>query len=458
MCSWLVLLAFCSLASQAPDSQDGPRPKLTIVKADEYKKEIDRLLNLAYQLEDDAKYLEALLAKKKAEAKAADADLELYQLTHKFEPAKECVKAARADNSDRDGGYGPPGADELVELPTKKEKEKAADERKRITLRGRVVDANDQAIAGASVIVDDTHEDNKISQTQTDAKGDYSLTIVGTGYFPVDRRTLEQIKYEAKDHARRVVGLGEHGIEQRRLIKLEPGVSLKGSIVHQGQQVAKVKVSLVPTDGTYPGFLGEWSAITDDRGEFTFDELPAELEATMSFDIDSLKHLGAIGIRTVRAPSLKESKLLLDPIEVGPSYKVAGQVIFRDGKKIPAGSTLYVRIDGSSSSQEVKLDATGGFEVTGIPPGLVFLSVVFPNHEYAPKGYRYSSENVSFDHSYRFRLGGKLNHDITDLKVMFEPGPAWESEGGSPGPLIPGDQVYFETQPLIGVPTPNPKP
>jgi hypothetical protein len=459
MRSWLVLLTACSMASQAPEPQDGPRPKLMIVKADEYQKEVDRLEKRHLQLYEDAEYLEALLAKKKAEAEAAKADLTLYQLTHDFERTKEAAKPATADDPDP----APPAAhrrsramladdDELlIELPTKKEKEKAKAESEQITFRGRVVDANGQAIAGTSVIVENSPEDKKPFQIQTDPKGDYSLTI------PVDQ-SFGQIQYDAKGHARRVVDLAEHGFEQRRLVKLEPGVCLRGSIVHQGQPVAKIKVNLNPTDGTYPGYLGEFTAITDNQGEFTFNDLPAEMEVTMSFDIDSLKHLGAIGTRTVRAPSLKESKLRLDPIEVGPSFKVAGQVIFRDGKKIPAGSTLSLRIDGSSAGQQARLDADGRFEVAGMPPGVVFLSVVFPNNEYAPKGYRFSSENVSLDHSYPFRLVGKLDRDINDLKVLFEPGPAWTCVGGNPGADIPSDQADFETQTLTGSPTASPKP
>ncbi len=255
-----------------------------------------------------------------------------------------------------------------------------------------------------------------------------------------------------------MIGIDEHGNEQPQLIKLEKGVTLKGSIVHRGQQVPAVKIYLFPSDGTYPGFLGEWTSISDDRGEFTFADLPADLKAVLSFDIDSLKHVGAIASKEIRTPSLQGTKLLLDPIEVGQSYKVAGRVIFRDGKKVPAGSKLYLRIDGSCSGQACILDAEGRFEVTGMPQGVALLSVGFPNNEYAPKGYRLSTDNISLDRSYPWRLCGELDRDISDLKVLFEPGPAWETASpGTEGQTIPIDQANLKIEPLAGIAAPSPR-
>jgi hypothetical protein len=445
MCSWLVLLTACLLPTQVADAGAGARPKSTIVKLDEFEKEVDRLQKRALKLHEDADYLEAQLAKKKAEAESAKADVTLYRLTHDIEPVKPIPAPVT------EPPVAPPiidreaSAEPLVPVPNRLDKIESL----RVNLRGRVVDTHGQAIAGASVTITikDSSNEKILKAIKTDANGDYSIVFPSqpaNGFGPIE--------YEAPGHVRWRLSSDKHGTEQRRLIELEPGVSLGGSIVHQGQRIAGVKIQLAPVDQEAYMFLDDWTSISDEHGEFRFNDVPADFDGTLCFEADSLKHVGAIPPMKVRTGSPGASRVVVGPIEVGPARKVAGRVIFRDGMKVPAGTTLRMQGELSWLEQEAKLDAEGRFEVTGMYPGKWSLAILFPNHLYAPDGYRLSSENVSLDHSSAAYLTGMLDRDITDLTILFEPGLAWNFPGRPSSEEIPVNQVDLDTVTLTGVP------
>ncbi len=172
MFSWIALVVVFSLPLQAPDANADSRPQPTVVNVIEYEEESDRLEKRASELGQDYDYLKVLLAKKKAEFQTAKADLALYRLTHEIEPVRATAVRGRVDK---------PGADELVELSTTREKGEIRVENERITLRGRVVDAENRPIAEASVSVIDANENEQSLQTSTDANGNYSIVVLASG-------------------------------------------------------------------------------------------------------------------------------------------------------------------------------------------------------------------------------------------------------------------------------------
>ena len=89
------------------------------------------------------------------------------------------------------------------------------------------------------------------------------------------------------------------------------------------------------------------------------------------------------------------------------------------------GGVLLIGPEDAWDSLAAKLDAEGRFDVVGIPPGRLSVSLQVP-------GYVFSTENKSLDAFNPFRLQGTIDADVTDLRVLMEPvqpRPAVSGEG-----------------------------
>jgi hypothetical protein len=97
-------------------------------------------------------------------------------------------------------------------------------------------------------------------------------------------------------------------------------------------------------------------------------------------------------------------------------FKLAGRVVLSDGKPIPPGVRIIIDRDDAWDSQLPTLDENGGFNVNGVPGGEVIgVSVSVP-------GYHLSRQNVSLDRMNMTGLQGLVDEDISDLRILLEPG------------------------------------
>ncbi len=70
-----------------------------------------------------------------------------------------------------------------------------------------------------------------------------------------------------------------------------------------------------------------------------------------------------------------------------------------------------------------KPDPSGRFTLAGLPEGQVWIVAYFPDDKfYAPAGYRVSATNKCLDPLNPYTLIGRVDRDVADLTILFEPG------------------------------------
>ena len=113
----------------------------------------------------------------------------------------------------------------------------------------------------------------------------------------------------------------------------------------------------------------------------------------------------------------------LGDFEVERGRKLAGRVVFTDGKAIPARTTVLASSENTPGLIRATVDPQGPFELLGLPESEVHVSVRFADIQtLLPSGYRLSPRNKCVDPLNPYRLVGKLDHDVDDLTILFEPG------------------------------------
>jgi hypothetical protein len=122
---------------------------------------------------------------------------------------------------------------------------------------------------------------------------------------------------------------------------------------------------------------------------------------------------GTIPTRPVHVGRDRE-KTEMGEIAVRPAHRVAGRVVLDDGETIPAKTRLIISRNRAWDSLSVELRPDGEFEAQGIPAETVSLSIRVP-------GYIISPKNGSYEPANR-RLMGKIEHDVTGLRLLLEKG------------------------------------
>ena len=259
--------------------------------------------------------------------------------------------------------------------------------------------------------------------------------------------------FEAPGLARQVFRLDALANDPR-LIQPKTGVTVTGRVVHRGEPLEGIQVALEDANRGYGDSLGEWTATTDGQGRFRFADIPLGLDGYLIFRMTSLKEKGAIPPRHV-AVSSDGTPLDAGDFEVGPAHRVAGRVVFAKGWAVPAGTVVSINVDWGWNLQKCAVDADGRFEFHGVPTTDLSLAVVFTNkwHWRAPEGYRLAAKNRALDFEAPWCLTGMVDHDITDLVVLFERGKAWSSNDEA---LSDHDEPSAK-RPLAGVVQGEPK-
>ena len=142
---------------------------------------------------------------------------------------------------------------------------------------------------------------------------------------------------------------------------------------------------------------------------------------------------GAITPRIFRTGA-DGSTVDLGDFEVKRGRRLAGRVVFADGKAIPAGRRSWPLPRTRRAWSGPRSTPSGRFELLGLPESEVHVWVRFPDIKtWLPPGYRLSSRNKCLDPLNPYRLVGKLDRDVDDLIILFEPGEEPESNY-DPGP------------------------
>ena len=117
------------------------------------------------------------------------------------------------------------------------------------------------------------------------------------------------------------------------------------------------------------------------------------------------------------------SAIDLGHFEIKRGRRLAGRVVFADGKAIPDRMHIVATSGYASGRLQGIVDDQGRFELLGLPESEVHVWVRLPElKNFLPPGYRLSARNKCVDPLSPHLLVGRLDRDVDDLTILFEPG------------------------------------
>jgi RNA polymerase sigma factor (sigma-70 family) len=285
-------------------------------------------------------------------------------------------------------------------------------EYRNVKVRGKVIGPDGKPVAGA-----------KLSpQTVVVRQKGITTDPEGTFEFTAERILIDHfaLRVEAAGLASKMFTLQPTG-EVPTPLKMGVGALVTGRVLRDGKPVADVSMGLQQMNRDMDDYLGELKAKTDEQGRFHFDHAFADQEMSAYAVTGSLNDHGAIKPRNFRTVA-DGSTVDLGDFEVKPGRTLAGRVVFSDGKPVPARTTVQAWSENTSGWARATVDAQGRFEIIGLPDSEVGVSVRFPDIQtWLPPGYRLSARNKCLD-PLNPSLIGKLDRDVHDLIILFEPG------------------------------------
>jgi hypothetical protein len=122
---------------------------------------------------------------------------------------------------------------------------------------------------------------------------------------------------------------------------------------------------------------------------------------------------GVASPRRVRVAADGSTKEVGD-LELRPGVRLTGRVVLSDGQPVPQNTRLFVGREAAWDSRNVLLNPDGTFDLAGIPPESLSLSLNV-------RGYHMSYKNKSLDRLNGGSITGCVETD-TYLEILFEPG------------------------------------
>ncbi len=331
-----------------------------------------------------------------------------------------------------------------------------------LVIRGKVVGPDGKGLSGALVspILNQVRE----KEVKTLPTGEFSFTID-------EAHSDLGLKVEASGLATKAFWMSFHrkGKDQepggetasfveadgliRKPLEMGPGVAVTGRVVRDGRPVAGVTMVVQPPPtivvregGSTPVRpLGNREARTDERGYFRIPFVPAELECSIYTQPGGLANHQTIIPRSISA-ARDGTTVELGDFEVAPGRKLAGRVILADGRTPPISAKLVVWPEHGAELTG-NLDATGRFEVNGVPDGHLVVYVTQKSGigivSELP-GYHLSARNKCLDPTFPDRLQGTIKEDIINLMIRLDPGEAPDAASIIPYGIDPARVADFE--------------
>ena len=181
---------------------------------------------------------------------------------------------------------------------------------KRLTISGRVFDANDRPIEGASVVQGSDRFNFNYPSTQTDGRGYFEFQNIRPGEMV--------LTVQAKGYSPDLIQFTAYSEMEPLEFSLEPGRTIRGRIVDMADH--PVAGALIMAD-TWRGYRSlEWHTHTDAEGRFQWNEAPVD-----EVFIDISKE-GYMSVRQYNmSPSEQEYEITLPDI-----LKIRGKVVDAD--------------------------------------------------------------------------------------------------------------------------------
>ena len=282
-------------------------------------------------------------------------------------------------------------------------------------LRGRVVDAHGDPVAHA--VLEPRGE--KLDQgtlvggipdvdtlAMSDEHGEFELACSEPGESLV-------LLVNARAFASRMSPWIEAGGELDT-IALDRGVTVTGVVQKDGKPLVGVELGVSQQNRSAEVFLGERTVGTTSEGRFTLVNVPANEACFLYGRVGSFKPHGSLSSRPLETGA-PEATADVGVLAVEPGLRLAGHVELADGTSLPDGLRLVLDREAVSDPQIAEVRADGSFAFEDLPAELYVLSGRIP-------GFVLSPENGSYDFLNRLGLLGRIEGDVRDLVVLFEPG------------------------------------
>jgi uncharacterized GH25 family protein len=298
------------------------------------------------------------------------------------------------------------------------------------TLVGRVVDPDGQPVAGATVSAvgmqvgdrtafADLHAmDARIDPAAvSDVHGEFHFTgpdSVRAWVLQVNARALSPRVFPE-------VAAGP----EAALLRLDRGAALTGVVMRDGAPVAGAPICIDQVERDAMSYTRLDTVATDDRGRFTFVNVPAGQDYAFTSVIGAL---GPWALRTVlRTAGENDSITTLPPFQLERGFHLSGRIVLGDGRPLPRGTELAVSRVLTVGTVTVPLGEDGRFSIEGLPPETVYLNVRL-------RGYRFAPGNPGYTGRMR-GLRIPMLRDRDALEIVLEPNPpANTAAGSSPRP------------------------
>jgi len=293
----------------------------------------------------------------------------------------------------------------------------------RHSIRGRVIDPGGSPVVGARVWP---------IEFKTEAYSGFAPGIVDPlavtnlrGEFALTSRSPAEhisVRVNARGLAPHVFSKLPPGDAVHEL-RLGRGVGVTGRVLRDGKPLPGVVVGMVQSSRIAWTFLGSEEIATDGSGRFLFSNVAPDENYRVYGIMNSLKTSGSVRIVQVQAGGDGTTADVGD-LAVGPGHRLSGRIVLSDGKPIPAHTRVSVSRNWAWDRQMTEVDGEGRFTFEGLPSEIYSV--------YSPvQGYRLSPKNECASPYNPGSLEGRVDRDVSDLTVLYEPGERLDPEFGA---------------------------
>jgi hypothetical protein len=209
-------------------------------------------------------------------------------------------------------------------------------------------------------------------------------------------------------------------------IELIRGATVKGRIVRKGNALEDVALGLRSADRDTLAFSGKMETRTGPRGDFAFQHVGVRESFWIYAQTGGLPPDAAVRPQELRTGD-DGATLDLGDIEVIPSLSVSGRLVLSSGEPVPDETVVTARPVYAWGSLRAKVDRLGRFEVRGLPPGPLSLTVDSPDGYRAlirtrgtPPGAGLSLDTGQLETSAAPQILAHLEGDIRDLTIQCD--------------------------------------
>jgi Carboxypeptidase regulatory-like domain len=198
-----------------------------------------------------------------------------------------------------------------------------------------------------------------------------------------------------------------------RELRLGVGATVSGRIIRDHKPLPGIVVGLVQQSRSARTFLGPAQIATDANGRFLFSNVGPNDQYYLYGIMESLKPFGSVPAVPLNVGG-DEITLDAGDLRVVPGHRVSGRIILSDGKVVPAHTRVGMFRDLGWDRQIVEADSQGRFLFEGLPTERYRLACLV-------KGYRLSEKNHSANPGIPAQMEGRIERDIDDLTLLYEP-------------------------------------